>query len=352
MKQFLTLLALAAASPLLAQPGEEPIPSPAALERMCSAQGAMQYAFGQTGVPLSTRLEADLGPGFKLPPPLAPFTKGQPRSTAWSGRLMEMAYSVRIEQADQERIITLIGRIGDSLEEAGWKRIDLPAEEAPIYLLAYGSNDVFERPAEGSNGPTRVLLSLDHALGELVLTCGRDDLLRSHASEAFGELPPGTPRPTVPDIKVPAIRSEADCARPEILAEVAALFTGTTNRTFMGSMMARTLYRDRLTTWMLWKLETSGTIAKDKLLNLSLAAAGGASPGGNPFAALQSMQEMFPLIEAIGKAEKSGDPAAMCRSLIPFEQWMTRVDAITLKQTEATQAALSAEAKRLGISLD
>jgi hypothetical protein len=351
LRKLFFSLAFLAAAPALAQDGGE-MPSAAEIERMCSPRGAMQFKFGQTGVPNSSRIEADLDIGFTLPASFAPFTRAQPRSTEWSGRLMEVTYWYPLakEQAENAEMDMIL--LAQKLEEAGWKPLEMPPGEEPIYLMGYGTDFTFARDIDGETGKTRMLVALDHSLGRFTMTCGRDDLLRVHAEEAFGKLPPGTPRPTVPDIAIPRIATAADCDTPELKDEVGRIFANGGSSKFMGEMMARTRYRDRLTAWMLWKLESSRKITPEALLKLSLGALGQASPGGNPFAALEMIQELMPLIARIEDAEKTGDPAAMCRSLIPFHAWVTKVDAITLKQTQATQAALVAKASQLGVSLD
>lgn len=351
MRKLFCCLLFASASPALAQEASE-VPPVAALERMCSPRGAMQFEFGETGVPRSSRIEADLDLGFELPKSFAPFAKAQPRSTEWSGKLMEMAYWFPLEKDEAKRAESVMRLLAANLEAAGWRRLDMPSGEEPMYLIGYGADFAFERAIETPTGKSRILIALDHSLGRFTLTCGREDLLRAHADEAFGKLPPGTPRPTVPEIAVPRIASAAECETPERKAEVAALMAGGGSTKFMGEMMARTRYRDRLTTWMLWKLESSGKISTGALLDLSMNALTEGSPGANPFAALAMIEEMMPLIDGIEAAAKSDDAAAMCRSLIPFHAWITKVDAITLKQTEATQAALAAKARQLGVSLD
>lgn len=327
------------------------IPPPEVLERMCTPQGAMQFAFGQTGVPGSTRTERTFSSGFAALPEMAPFLKARPRSTEWSSRFMEMAYSVPI--ADKDEALAIMNAIGAALEESGWSHVILPPEEAPIYLLSISGHATFERPVEADTGPTRVLIGLDHQLGELVLTCGRDDLLRAHANEAFGTLPPGTPRPKVPDVAVPQVIDDARCADPALLAEMEAMLASREfGDDFMSVMVERTRYRDRLTTWMLWKLGESGKISTQDLLEMSLSSIGSASPGGDPFAALAMLEEMFPILDGIARAEKLRDPQGLCHSLVPFHQWMIRVDGITLGQTEAIQGKLTREAARLGVPFD
>lgn len=345
---------LALSTPLLAQPvvTEEPIPSAAALGRMCSVDGAMQFKFGQTGVPGASKIESMLQRGYKLPATLAPFARAKPRSTEWSDRFMELTYSVELSKEQGARAQDLMDRIGLALEGSGWSVLELAPEDAPIYLIGYSGSHAFTRPVTVDGKETRVLLSLNHDFGELSLACGRDDLLLVHANEAFGKLPPGTPRPKVPEIAVPIVRSETQCTDPALLGEVQTLIADGKADSFAAAMLARATYRDRLSTWMQWKLDSSGKISSDDLIKLSFSSLGGASPGGNPFAALAMVEEMFPIIAQIDKAAKTQDPAAVCRSLIPFHVWMTKVDGITLKQTQAMQAAITAEAKRLGVSLD
>lgn len=346
------MLAMAlGAQPLSAQDASVPIPTTAMLERMCSERGAMQFAFGQTGVPGSTRVESLLRQGFRLPPALAPFTEARPRATEWSGRLMEMTYAVPM--ADEAQAYALLETLGNALEEAGWSYTELTVDEAPMYLVAVAGYVTFERAMEGENGPTRALAGLDYALGEATMTCARDDLLRTHAEEAFGKLPPGTPRPAVPDIPVPLVADVARCGEAAVIAEMEAMMAERKLRDeFMAAMLARTNYRDRLTSWMLWRLGESGRISSEELIELSFASIGGASPGGDPFAALKRIETMFPILERVAAAETARDGAGLCRGLVEMHGWLAEVDAITLAQTEAVQARLTREAARLGVSLD
>lgn len=335
----------------IAAPPPAALPDARVLERMCSPVRAMQYAFGDTGVPGSSRLDDTLRRRFALPAALRPFEKAQPRATAWSGRLMEMTYSY--PAPDEGAAYDAMDRIAAALEDAGWSEVTMPPDDAPIYLIGVAGYATFAKPAAGDKGPTRVLIGLDHALGEVTLTCGRDDLMRAHADEAFGKLPDGTPRPQVPDIAVPDIADAARCADTAVLAQMEAMFAaGNLDDRYMAAMLARTAYRDRLTQWMLWKLERSGRISSEELVRLSFDSIGAASPGGNPLAALAMLDELLPLIRAIAAAETARDPAALCRALVPFRAFVARADAITLKQTEAVQTRLTREAARLGVPFE
>ncbi len=334
--------------PAQAQPAELPIPDATALDRLCSPRGTMQFAFGETGVPGSSKLEATLGHGFDLPPGFGAFVSAQPRATEWSGQLMEMTYSVKLPQS---QAAGYTAQLAEALAAAGWTPADMPEGQQPLYLMGYGGGRTFQKPVT-EEATTRVLAHLDYLLGELTLSCGRDDLLRRHAGEAFGELPPGTPRPSVPEVALPPVQTAADCNDPARLEAVASSMNDRSADSFIGAMLARTTWRDRLTTWMTWKLETSGKIDKRRMLTLLMNSAGKASPGGNLFATIQMLPELFDKIEMLAVAEKIGDRAGYCRGIVDFRGWIARVDGITLRQTQATQAALAAEAKRLGVSLD
>ncbi len=351
---FSPLLLIVAAAPASAQTSP-PAPPPfaldaAKLERLCNPDGAMQYKFGQAGVPGGGRLMRLVAKPMALPDGYGPFIHARAASTEWSGQFMEMAYSVRTNDHDlAEAMIAEVTALADA---NGWQFFDGTFDDTPLYLAGYAESDSFFKPlGEGADAP-RLMLNVVHALGELVLTCGRSDLLKVHAGEAFGKLPPGTPRPLVPDIAVPPLRSAAQCSEPQALAELEAFMAGRSTDEITATMVARTTYRDRLTAWMLWKIGESGKLSTDELLKLAFAGVSQGSPGGDIFAGFKMIQEMFPIIDKLAKGEKAKDMPAICRAMTEFHGWMTRVDAITLAQTKSTQAALAAEAARLGISLD
>jgi hypothetical protein len=326
-----------------------PVPDAATLARMCSPQGTMQFTFGETGVSGSSKIEATLGQGFGMPASAAPFTEAQPRATEWSGRLMEMTYKTAMPKEAAEAYQP---RLAAALAAAGWAAADMADGNQPFYLMAYGGGRTFAKPVTGGDAKTRVLAHIDYSLGELILVCGRDDLLMAHAKEALGELPPGTPRPQVPEVPLPPVQLADDCKDPAKLAAVNAAFGDRSTDSYIGLMLARTTWRDRLTSWMVWKIESSGKLPKERLFDVIMRSAGSASPGGNPLAALKMLPELFELVERLAKAETAKDQPAMCLAAVDFRAFMAKADAITLAQTKATQAALQAEATRLGVALD
>jgi len=338
--------------PALASAAEDAppaMPDAAALTRMCSPAGTLQFAFGESGVPGSSKLEASLGQGFRLPEPFAPFADAQPRATEWSGRLMEMTYKAAMSR---EAAAAYQPRLADALAAAGWIAADMADGNEPLYLMGYSGGRTFAKPVSEGGVATRVLAHVDYGMGELTLACGRDDLLMAHAKEALGELPSGTPRPAVPDVPLPPVQVAEDCKDPAKLAAVTAALADRKSDSYTGIMLARTTWRDRLTAWMVWKLESSGKISKDRLFKLILSSAGSASPGTDPLAALKMLPELLGKVEAIAKAEDARDQPGMCLAVVDFRSFMAKADAITLGQTKATQAALTAEAARLGVSFD
>lgn len=325
------------------------VPTAATIGRMCASGGAYQYAFGETGVPGGSKIMRMVSRGFPLPESAKPFDRAKPWSTEWSDRLLAMEYIA--PPLDEEALDGFAAALDAVLTATGWER--MPADyDPPIYMLIAAGTWTWTRPDLTASEPAELVLGLSQGAGELTLTCGRSDMMLAQAREAFGELPPGTPRPTVPDIPVPPLRSEADCAEPDVVAEIAQLLSAQETAGFMAQMVARTTYRDRLTSWMMWKLEQSGKIADEQLIDLSMAAIGSVSPEGNPFAQFEMLGEMIDLLEPVADAEKAQDATALCRSLVPLQAWLARVDALTLRQTEATQAALTAEATRLGVPFD
>lgn len=341
-----------AAGPVEPQPDAASSLTAAHLERMCSPKGAMQYAFGEASVPGSTKIEQLIAKGFAMPTSFAPFARAQPMSTEWSNRLFQMTYTFRpTDDAAARAFMLAIGTI--LVQDGGWTQVERDFDNTPMSMINAVGWLSFEKASEADGAPTRVFLALDHSLGEVSLTCSREDLTKAQFGEAFGRLPAGTPRPAVPEIPVPAGLGPDRCGDEAVLAEMRSLIAEERFAdTFMARMLERTTYRDRLTTWMMWKLEQSGKVDPMVLVNLTLDAVGGASPGGNPFAAMEKFIDMMPIVTRLGAAEKAEDPQALCLALVDFQGWVRDVDAITLNQTGAAHRALEAKARELGVSLD
>lgn len=350
----------ALAQPVAESPANEAADGPPAaatltaaqLNRMCSPAGMMQYSFGETGVPGSTKVEQIISPGFAMPASFAPFERAKPMATAWSNRLFQMTYSFKL--ADEDEAQDIMAQIGEVLEEeAGWTYVARDFDNTPLSMINAVGWLSFEKAVEADGAPTRVFLALDHGLGEVTLTCSREDLTRVQFGEAFGRLPEGTPRPAMPEVAIPPALDPVRCADEAVLAEMRSLIAEErfTDR-FSAIMLERTSYRDRLTTWMIWKLDQSGKIDTMEIVGLVMKASGYASPDGNPFAAMKKVLDMLPILKRMGEAQKADNPPALCLALADFQSWIGEVDALTSKQTEAAHGALEAKARELGVSLD
>jgi hypothetical protein len=362
MKRLLTagIALLLTASAAFAQAGAPPVPTPEALEWMCHTEGAGGFRFGQVGVPGTTSLEGALVySGLALPDFARPFRSGDPSATGWSNRLREV-YFYAASPDDPGMADAQVKAVGNALERMGWSSI-LPMRNGPnepTYAMDYSEGLVFEKPADGLAGRTRVLLNVrhDHELGGLTLICGREDLLRVGDEENFGHLGHGTPRPLMPELDIPQVSAPADCDQPKIRASITRLLAlGTDGRSMaippdryiLAKMVARTAYWDRLSTWMLWKIEESNKLSLEQFRALEIKA-GILEQRGRDF----YEENIFPLMIDFVDAAKAGDRQAVCRSLIPFLPVLARGDEVMRDETLPTRKLLESEAKRLGVSLD
>lgn len=328
---------------------EAPFVTASQLNAMCNPKGAFQFSFGQTGVPFSSKLENLIERRFKLPHSYTPFTSAQPSATKWSGKLYEMNYAFK--SSDPEiREMTMI-EVAEVIDAAGWQRLD-PAEDPPMYRAGYSGDFAWEKALADEVGEPKLYLALSNMFGEVRLSCGRDDLMRVHAEEAFGKLAPGTPKPSMALIDAPATFSAADCSKPEIAAQLERFENEGRPNDYMTALFARSDYNERLTTWKMWKLEQSGKISAEALLDIGLKGVEAGSQSGNIFAHFKMLEELFPIIDRLAASQKTGNRDAMCQAFIDFNKLLGRMEAATNRQSQTTQAALDAEASRLGVSFD
>jgi hypothetical protein len=250
---LLTLVAgeLPVAAHALGQ-GAPPAVMPEALQVMCNPSGAGAWRFGDTGVPYSSRLENRLGLRVKLAPHMAPFDQARPLATPWSERLAQVEYSAELKQDGEAE--AAFDALVAAAEQAGWTR-KAEMEDAgrlPMYLMPLAGDRVFELPGDG-----KVFASFGRIGNQVTLSCGHKELLHANAKEAFGELPPGTPRPQAAALKLTAAASPADCDRPEVQREMLTVMDGRANEV-MSQLLQRVSHGERLIEWKRWKLQSSG----------------------------------------------------------------------------------------------
>jgi hypothetical protein len=241
--------------------------------------------------------------------------------------------------------------LATAIDDAGWQ--PLPTDEdPPMYRAIYAGDYAWKLPREAGDARPELYLSIADIFGKVTLSCGRDDLLRRNAEEAFGKLPAGTPRPQLASLELPPIMSSTDCAKPEQSAELDAFLEQGRPGEFISALFARSDYNERLTTWKMWKLEQSGKISPQQLLEIGMRGLQEGSAGGNILAHFALLEEMFPLIDRMGIAQKERNRPALCQAFVDFNHLLARMESATMAQSISTQNALDVEAKRLGVSFD
>jgi|GEM_PF-4504199 len=350
MAALLTLLA--SFQPLAAQGlghsnrGMQPAIMAEALQVMCNSSGAGAWQFGETGVPYSSRLENRLGMRVRLTPHMAPFDQARPLATPWSGRLAQVEYSAQLTQdADAT---AAFGALAAAAEQAGWTR-KAELEDAgrlPIYLLSLAGDRVYELPGDG-----KVVASLARVGKQVTLSCGHKDLLHANAREALGELPAGTPRPQAPPLKLTAAASLSDCDRPDVQREMLTVMDGRANEV-VSQLLRRISHDERLIEWKRWKLESSGKVGKERMLEIMAAALEAGSPGGDALAGFDLFPDLLATLERLAGQAQAGDAPAACRSSFDMVAIFRKMEAISAGQWAAMDAALEAEARKVGVSLN
>lgn len=353
MRNQLLIVAMTAeillSKPAIANTAQSTVPSIEQLQAMCNADGGFRYQFGQIGVPYSSRLENDLGFSMNLPADFIPFQTANPFVTKWSGAMFEINYHWKND--DKEARENFMSELAAAIDAAGWQ--PLPAhEDPPMYRATYSGEFAWKRPREDGDGLPELYLAITDLFGKVTLSCARDDFLKRNAEEAFGKLPAGTPRPQRVSLELPPIKTSSDCAQPELSAELDAFFEKGRPGEFVSAILARSDYNERLTTWKMWRLEQSGKISAERLLEVGMRGLEAGSAGGNIFAHFALLEELFPLIDHLATAQKQRDRPAMCKGFVDFNSLMARMEAATMAQSVSTNAALDAEAKRLGVSFD
>ncbi len=346
-RTWLCLLAALAASPARGQ-SDIPIPAGETIERMCSPAGTYQFAFGETGVPGGSKLMRTISRGSPLPASAAPFENAKPWSTEWTDRLFAMEYIAPVLEEDA---FTAFAKGLDAvLTQAGWQ--SKPADyDPPFYMLTVTGERTWTRPDPTTAGAAELVLGLTNGFAELVLACGRSDLMLAHVQEALGELPPGTPRPVEPAIPIVPVPTVADCASPEIAAEIDAFLADGNPGSFARSLFARANHEERLSQWMMWRLGEAGA-SDDELLELAMNAA---MLDGEPEgfeASLDAFMGLLPLITALDDAQRAGDRDGVCRALVSVTEIYARMAANGTVQTRALEAAYRREAPKYGIDPD
>ena len=339
-------LMLAVSAPAYAQEASKPVITAELVARLCPVTGMPGLKLGATRNEQPPELLRSLRP---LPDGFAPFTEAELETTAWSGRVAAITYRAASPDGDVNE--QLLYDFDDTMQAAGWGATVTDETISP--LSAFGGRTL-EREVEGPDGKRMLLLEFA-ADGALALRCGDPALLEQSRRELDGTLEPGTPRPVAPpydpSLRLPdaaACRSVAvqeaivdrdkfDEAAPEMLPFLAAAMQEA-DRSFFGK---------RLMTWLEWKLLGSTKVTDDGLMTIKEKAA-----KADIDAEMTRMMQFLALGGELSKAREAGDKFASCDALRRLMAFEYQGHQAKWAYWERVNAALEAEAKRLGIALD
>jgi hypothetical protein len=216
----------------------------------------------------------------------------------------------------------------------------------PIYLLPLAGDRVYELP-----GDAKVVASFGRLGKQVTMSCGHKGLLHANVREAFGELPAGTPRPQAPPLQLTKAASPADCDQPEVQREMLTIMDGRANEV-MSQMLRRISHDERLIEWKRWKLASSGKVGKERMLEIMAAALAAGSPGGDALAGFALIPDLLATLEKLVGQAQAGDASAACRSSFDMVAIFRKMEGTSARQWAAMDAALEAEARKVGVSLD
>lgn len=316
---------------------------------MCNTENALGYGFGKTDAPVSL-----LPMGLEtrgLSPTALPFKRASLSNTKWSQRYIGATYS--FDAGDKATALAAIQRVAEHFRKLGWiERKGGVEDDGPMIDFPPGPGEVAFYSAETARvGPGRkgIRASLTLLGSEVSFSCEDMAMWEVQFAEAFGTLPEGTPRPVAPESIRPEAINPQICVAAEGQAQIRAYAKTDDTDAMTRFLLERSNYAERLTTWKSDRLKKSGKVSDDRLLELALS---GLQTGGDPLAGLAVVGEMLEMAEEITKQEKAGNSEAACRAGVRMLGSLQKIDKTVSAQWAAMNAALDAEAKKLGVSLD
>ncbi len=143
----------------------------------------------------------------------------------------------------------------------------------------------------------------------------------------------------------------ADCARPDVAAEIDAFLDDGQPDSFTRNILARADYQGRLSQWMMWRLEQAGA-SRDELLRMAMDAAmlDGGTQGFS--ASLDTFMELLPVIGKLGDAKDAADRDAVCHAFVDVTAIYSRLADNAAAQTRALIETYRKEAPRFGVDPD
>ena len=324
------------------------------LDRMCSANGAMQYEWGQTGVPLSSKIMETLDMSFALPERMAPFEDARPRSTPWSDRMAWMSYWVAVGDGDDVKAgyRAFVDGLAPMIADEGWQPVSLNMDELPIGLMAYYGDYVFEREIQTEGGPQRQMLSISYLMGDVLLTCGVADITMDVVGEALGQLPDGTRRPERTNIPLPPRFGAQQCGDPDFTVQIWDQSETSPATTYLSALLRRQNYYSRLVQWLGWKLDKSGQFTPEEIIGLMMGPDDAGGYTNAMHGAINSFGDIIEISKALADTREAGDRAGFCLAIMRMQDLLVKFDEISRQGNSAAITALERAAKENGITLD
>lgn len=359
MRKLKYLAALAAFPGLAAAQGAQQGPlatlETLPIERMCSAEGAIGYAFGATDGPPKL-LDMPGMTDMRLNPAFAPFERAGIDSTTWSNRIYAANFTARF--ADSTTAVAAIQSIAGRFERLGWTADRGTSDEdayerSTMSYIAPGTGEVHLYWPAGAVGADRkdgVRIELTRLGGEVTLSCKSLSLFADHVQEALGRLPDGVPKPAAPVLPFPRRPDPALCADPARRAELFA--SRPEDNELMRYVVQRTKFRERLVTWKMDRLRKSGKLSNEQMFELLSASLGEPAASKGMRDGLGLIGDMLGQLQAIAAAGEAKDDGASCRAVAKLIDLIEQIGAAVDPQWTAMEAAVEKEAARLGIRLD
>ncbi|MDP3907204.1 hypothetical protein [Novosphingobium sp.] len=300
------------------------------------------------GAPRSAQDAGFVASLHKLPARFAPFAEAELDLTDWSDRLAAITW--RGASPDGDVNTRTMEAFRAAMTAAGWAETVQGDLMTPLGFDAV----MFEKDLPTNLGTRRMLVEFDTP-GALMLRCGDAELLELALAERDGKLAPGSPRPSLPALGPAAALPDASvCADPA----VQAVFVDEGRIDEANPALQRLLAAGeqsgamshaakRLNTWLKWKLLGSGKIDADALWTVQERV-----EAHDGEALTQDMTGFLAAAGAMMQARKAGDRAQICRAFLDVMHFQHAREQREAAKWTRVNAALEAEAARLGIALD
>ncbi len=333
------------------------------VEEMCRTDGAYGLKFGDTSLPPVTSKSERLEPRTPLNARFSPFAKVALITTEWSNQFYGAAYGYKTP--DKAERAAVIKALAQRMDATGWTKVDGDAlaksgalDDLGKYSFVYfppmeGEYVYFSDPADVNRTiPQGVYVRINEEMGQVYFGCYEPGLAKVQIKEAFGDLPPETPRPMPPVNPLKAAGIGAlDCKTPAGLEQALAIIKPTDGPRAYHYPLRAFDYNTRLRTWKLSQIEHRAKLTRDQASDLALSTMDNKT-FGPAFGNMGVMVAILELEDRAVKAEDQGDKAALCLATDQIFAANVELEKGWAPFVAATNAKIDAAAKKLGVRFD